>query len=106
MNVGYRMAYRLGVTPWEWAGRSLGAQLATFLDGQDPQAGPPGKALDAGCGTGGHAIEMARRGWQVTGIDAVPLAVDRARARAEAAGVDATFVLGDVTELEKSVGRG
>ncbi|MFC7449148.1 class I SAM-dependent methyltransferase [Rhodococcus daqingensis] len=106
MNVGYRLAYRLGVTPWEWAGRSLGAQLTTFLDDQDASAGPPGKALDAGCGTGGHSLELARRGWQVTGIDAVPLAVRRARARAAAAGVDATFVLGDVTELEKSVGRG
>ncbi|MBP1162627.1 MULTISPECIES: class I SAM-dependent methyltransferase [Rhodococcus] len=102
----YRLAYRLGLTPWEWAGQSIGAQLTAFLDSRDAQAGPPGKALDAGCGTGSHAIELARRGWQVTGIDAVPLAVTRARARAEEAGVEVTFVLGDVTELEKSVGRG
>lgn len=106
MILGYRLAYRLGATPWEWAGESLGAQLTTFLDGQDALARPPGKALDVGCGSGSHAIEMARRGWQVTGIDAVPLAVDRARHRATSAGVDVTFMLGDVTELEKSVGRG
>ncbi|WP_245816164.1 class I SAM-dependent methyltransferase [Rhodococcus maanshanensis] len=103
---GYRLAYRLGLTPWEWAGRSIGAQLAALLDSQDASVGPPGKALDAGCGTGAHTIELARRGWRVTGIDAVPLAVARARARAEEAGVEATFMLGDVTELEKSVGRG
>jgi SAM-dependent methyltransferase len=103
---GYRLAYRLGLTPWEWAGQSIGAQLTAFLDGQDASAGPPGNALDAGCGTGAHAIELARRGWRVTGIDAVPLAVARARARAEAAGVEVTFRLGKVTELEKSVGRG
>lgn len=29
----------------------------------------PGLLLDIGCGTGNHALEFARRGWTVTGID-------------------------------------
>ena len=32
----------------------------------------PGRALDLACGTGRHALWLAERGWQVTGIDLVP----------------------------------
>ncbi|MFW6059600.1 MAG: class I SAM-dependent methyltransferase [Phycisphaeraceae bacterium] len=55
--------------------------------------------LDLGCGSGIHAVALARRGWQVTGIDCVPKALRRARHRAKEAGVQADFVRGDVTAL-------
>lgn len=38
--------------------------------------------LDAGCGTGRVAIELARRGLQVTGVDADPAMLTTARAKA------------------------
>lgn len=38
--------------------------------------------LDAGCGTGRVAIELARRGFTVTGVDADPEMLDTARAKA------------------------
>jgi len=47
----------------------------------------PGRALDVGCGEGGDAIWLARRGWQVTASDVSPVALERARTAAEAAGV-------------------
>jgi SAM-dependent methyltransferase len=40
-----------------------------------------GALLDLGCGTGMHAIEFARRGWIVTGIDLSERMIDRAKAR-------------------------
>ena len=47
--------------------------------------------LDIGCGTGRHAIELARRGWTVTGIDLSADQLRRARAKARAAGVTVRF---------------
>jgi len=41
---------------------------------------PPGQALDAGCGEGGDALWLARRGWQVTAVDISRTALERAAA--------------------------
>lgn len=42
---------------------------------------PRGTALDLGCGTGGDAIWLARRGWRVTATDISATAVDGVRRR-------------------------
>lgn len=60
---------------------------------------PYGSALDLGCGTGRFAVELARRGWQVTGVDVVPKAVSIARERAREAGVEVRLVEADVANL-------
>lgn len=39
--------------------------------------------LDIGCGTGRHAIEMSRRGWQVTGVDLSQAMLDHAAGNAK-----------------------
>ncbi|MFJ9174990.1 class I SAM-dependent methyltransferase [Streptomyces sp. NPDC102360] len=41
---------------------------------------PPGRALDVGCGEGGDALWLARRGWQVTAVDVSEVALRRAAA--------------------------
>ncbi|MGD2252651.1 MAG: class I SAM-dependent methyltransferase [Anaerolineales bacterium] len=61
---------------------------------------PPGRAIDLGCGTGTNAITMAKRGWQVSGIDFSALAIQRARRNARAAGTQIDFHQGDVVELQ------
>jgi ubiquinone/menaquinone biosynthesis C-methylase UbiE len=60
---------------------------------------PPRTALDLGCGTGGDAVLLASRGIDVTGIDASASALDQARRRADEAGVQVTWIEGDVLEL-------
>ncbi|MEV0321044.1 class I SAM-dependent methyltransferase [Streptomyces sp. NPDC050658] len=47
----------------------------------------PGSALDLGCGEGGDAIWLARRGWRVTGTDVSRVALGRAAEHAAQAGV-------------------
>lgn len=44
-----------------------------------------GEVLDIGCGTGDLAVKLARRGYDVTGIDRSEVAIQRARERSEAA---------------------
>ncbi|GAA2444239.1 class I SAM-dependent methyltransferase [Actinomadura vinacea] len=47
----------------------------------------PGAALDLGCGAGGDAFWLARRGWRVTAVDISTTAVQRVRERARDLGV-------------------
>ncbi len=63
---------------------------------------PPGRALDLGCGTGTNAINLARNGWQVTGVDFVPKAIRVARRKARRAEVTemVDFQVGNVLELD------
>jgi cyclopropane fatty-acyl-phospholipid synthase-like methyltransferase len=56
------------------------------------------RVLDVGCGTGETALFLASRGHEVVGVDAVPLAIDAARAKAEERGVETKFVAGDVLD--------
>lgn len=58
----------------------------------------PGRALDLAAGDGRHAIWLASRGWSTTGVDFSGVALDRARAAADRAGVDVTWVHADLLE--------
>jgi cyclopropane fatty-acyl-phospholipid synthase-like methyltransferase len=58
-----------------------------------------GRVLDAGCGTGEHALMAAARGFDATGLDAVEVAIERAKEKAISRGLEARFLVGDVLEL-------
>ncbi|MFN0092959.1 MAG: class I SAM-dependent DNA methyltransferase [Acidimicrobiales bacterium] len=58
--------------------------------------GLPRRVLDAGCGTGRVAIELARRGVDVTGVDLDPAMLEIARAKAPAL----PWLLADLAELD------
>jgi SAM-dependent methyltransferase len=60
---------------------------------------PPARILDIPCGYGRHALELARRGFTVTGVDVSPVQLGRARQEAARAGVAVTFVEQDARTL-------
>lgn len=57
------------------------------------------KILDVGCGTGRHAIELAKRGYHVTGIDLSESQLKRAREKAKEQGVEIDFQKQDARNL-------
>ena len=103
MSAFYQLAYRLGFHPWEDLAdhQPFADQLLSLIAREESGAGPPyGRALDLGCGSALWGVQLARRGWQVTGVDNVRRALDRARERIREAGVQMTLVEGDVTRLQ------
>jgi SAM-dependent methyltransferase len=60
---------------------------------------PGCQLLDVGCGSGQVALMAARDGIDVTGVDIASNSVERARARAQAAGLSARFEEADAEAL-------
>jgi len=65
---------------------------------------PRQQVVDLGCGHGRHAIELARRGYRVTGIDLSESFIGAATSAALAAGVDARFFHCDIGAFEVETG--
>ena len=61
--------------------------------------GPADEVLDVGCGIGNLALEAARTGATVTGVDIAPEMVAGARRAAEASGSPVRFMEGDAEDL-------
>ena len=101
----FRVFYRPGFTPWD--GHPLAKSLRDLVEGNGNSPPlTPSSALDLGCGTGDSSIYLAQHGWQVTGVDFVSTALDKARAKATAAKVSVNFVHADVTRLSsQGVGK-
>ena len=84
-------------TPWDT--QITPPEVMAFLS-----TAPPGRALDLGCGTGTNAITLARRGWQVTGIDFAAQAILKARQKAARSHLQIDFRVGDVSESDGLAG--
>ena len=93
----FQEAYRTGVHGWAV---DVPSPYAVDFLKELSRAIPGGRLLDIGCGEGRHAIAAAALGLEVTGIDYEPLALERARRLAKAAGVrGVTFRRASVFEL-------
>lgn len=88
--------WRLGAKPYDWMYR----RGALWESGPRPalvqlcESGrltpgnlPPGRAIDLGCGSGADSVYLTQKGFTVTGVDFSEVAIGKARAAAESAGL-------------------
>jgi len=94
----FQSMYAEGIPPWQIDRPQ--SEVLRLIE----QGGFESPVLDVGCGTGDNAIELARRGYRVVGLDAVEEALRRARekVRGEKFVQPPEFVLGDALRLEDS----
>ncbi len=83
--------YQQEDTPWDSGRPSKELQLILDQLGIDRDT-----AIDLGCGTGTNAVFLAQQGFDVTGIDCSATALEKARQRAEQAGVSVNWIQTDV----------
>ncbi len=85
--------YEKGVLPWEISAPQAGViQLA--------RSGMiTGRVLDLGCGTGENALFLAAEGFDVLGVDASSIAIERARAKARDRDLPVRFAVGDALDV-------
>jgi len=90
----YQLLYRYFRAPWDVGPRR---ELVDLVESGRIK---PGRAIDLGSGTASNVIFLAQRGFDVTGVDFAPAAIDKGRRMADEAGVKAAFIVDDLTHLQ------
>jgi cyclopropane fatty-acyl-phospholipid synthase-like methyltransferase len=98
MKLLYQILYRYSTAPWDIGPR---ADLVELVESGRFK---PSRVIDLGCGTGSNCIYLAQNGFQVTGIDFAPAAIELAKKRADQTGVSADFMVDDLTNLKQVSG--
>lgn len=80
---------------WTLAPREID-QIADLLE-----LSPPAKILDLACGPGRHSLELARRGFQVTGVDRTKAYLAQVAAHAQREGLSVELVRDDMRRFTR-----
>ena len=87
--------YLNGGTPWD-----SGLVERELIRGLQAEHIAPCRAFELGCGAGTNAVALAQQGFDVVAADCSPVALDRARASADKAGVHVQFLVADVCRVD------
>jgi SAM-dependent methyltransferase len=90
METSFEERYQTGNVPWDH-----GMPDKNLIAWVDRRPIVPCTVLDIGCGTGENSIWLAQQGFDVTGCDLSPTAIERAKKNAVAANVDCAFQTAD-----------
>jgi len=93
----WQQRFDAGQTPWDRG--APGPQLRAWLASG---ALASGRIVVPGCGSGWEVVELARRGFEVVGVDYTAAAVALARSNCAALGVRAQIVQADVLQWQPS----
>ena len=88
--VPWNERYATNTLPWDTG--EPDPQLIAFVTAG---AIAPCRCVEVGCGTGTNALWLAARGFDVVGLDLAPIAVERAEAKRDAAGLACNFAVAD-----------
>jgi SAM-dependent methyltransferase len=91
----WNASYQDGSAPWD-----IGQPQPPFVRAASA-GGFAGAVLDAGCGTGEHALLAAELGLPVLGVDVAETALAMARKKARERGIEAEFATADALHLER-----
>ena len=64
------------------------------------------RVLDAGCGSGGHALALARWGYEAAGADVSAVMIAMAQQKARSAGLHVPFAVSDLASLGEATTQG
>ncbi|HSK49108.1 MAG TPA: class I SAM-dependent methyltransferase [Solirubrobacterales bacterium] len=93
----YASAFQPEMADMTWA-EHTGREVDRALKMLKPRGDE--RILDMACGNGRHALEFRRRGFEVVGVELSEPLIEVARADAEAEGLDVTYLVADLRELE------
>ena len=93
----YATAFDGSTAEMAWTERTE-SEIKRALTMLRPQGGE--RVLDLACGSGRHSLELVRQGFSVVGVEISSELVEIARREAKEQGLEATFIEGDLRELE------
>ncbi len=96
MSIFGRFAYFYAKGPYPQYSEKMAKLLPTVLARFDAQ---PQTILDIACGEGAFAVAMAKKGFQVTGVDRSPQMLEFAKERAERENAEVEFLHQDMRSL-------
>lgn len=99
------------MTPAEWNARYIANELPwdsgvaskELIRVLDEEKIAPCRAAELGCGTGTNSVYLASRGFDVTGMDCSPVALEQARKKAAAASSKAEFLEADLCRFNQQL---
>lgn len=94
-NDWYRKVWTLDIQNQSWV-EDTGRQVDFIIRALHLKGGE--KILDLACGFGRHSLELARRGFSVTGVDITPSYIRFAKEKAQKEGLSADFLCCDIRE--------